>query len=154
MTRPASVRQRATALGALTLILLLTACSSNSSTSPSASPTVDACASLKTLETSVDALLAVQPLQVGAQGVKTAVGEVQKDLDAAASVASTEFAPQIDALKQSVTAVSDTLQNTNGQSIATIAGQLATELPAIKTAWDNLKTAASSLDCGLQSPSM
>ncbi len=154
MTRRVTVRLRAGALGALALALFLSACSSNSSTSPSASPTVDVCASLKTLETSVDALLAVQPLQVGAQGVKAAVTQVQTDLSAAASAASTQFGPQIDALQQSVTAASDTLKNTNGQSIATTATQLATELPAIKATWDDLKTAVSSLDCGLQSPSM
>ncbi len=149
MTHRATVRLRAGALGALTFALLLTACSSNSSTSPSASPTVDVCASLKTLETSVDTLLAVQPLQVGAQGVKAALTQVQTDLDAAAATASTQFGPQVDALKQSVTAVSDTLKNSSGQSIATVASQLATELPAVKTAWDDLKTAVSSLDCGL-----
>ena len=144
------------AFGALAVVLLLTACSSssNSTTSPSASSTVDVCASLQTLDSSVQALLSVKPLQVGTSGVKAAVSQVQTDLDAAAGAASTQFGPQIDALKQSVQAVSDTLTSANGQSIATVATQLATELPAVKTAWDNLQAAVSSLNCGLSTPTM
>lgn len=156
MIRRPRHRLIAGAFGALAIVLLLTACnsSSNPTTSPSASPTVDTCASLQTLDNSVQALLSVKPLQVGTSGVEAAVSQVQTDLDAAAGTASTQFGPQIDALKQSVQAVSDTLTSANGQSIATVATQLATELPAVKTAWDNLQTAVSSLNCGLSTPTM
>ena len=132
--------------------VLLAACTSSSSTTTSpaaASTSGDVCASLTALQSSVDALVHISPLQVGTQGVQDAVAKVQTDLDAVASAAGSDLGPQVDALKQSVSAVATTLSS--GQSLSTMAGQLATQLPAVGTAWTNLTTAASSLNCNLSS---
>ena len=132
--------------------VVLAACSSSSSssTSPAAASTSgDVCASLQALQTSVDALVHISPVQVGVQGIQSAVAKVQTDLDAVASSAGSDLGPQVDALKQSVAAVGTTLSS--GQSISAMAGQLATQLPAVGTAWTNLTTAASSLNCNLSS---
>ena len=131
--------------------VLLAACSSSSSTttSPAASPSADVCASLQALQSSVDALVHISPVQVGVQGIQDAVAKVQTDLDAVASSAGSSLGPQVDALKQSVAAVGTTLSS--GQSLSAMVGQLATQLPAVGTAWTNFTTAASSLNCDLSS---
>lgn len=138
---------------AVALAVLLAACSSSDSSTSASSPTPDPCAALQTLQTSITSLLAVQPVQQGTDAVKTAVDQVVADAETAASEAGTELAPQIDALKTSVTAMSDTIANAGTAGVAATATALAGELPAVGTAWTDLTTAASSLNCGLGSPS-
>jgi capsule polysaccharide export protein KpsE/RkpR len=132
--------------------VVLAACSSSSTTTTSpaaASTSAEVCASLQALQTSVDALVHISPLQVSVQGIQDAVAKVQTDLDAVASSAGSDLGPQVDALKRSIQEVATTLSS--GQSVSAVAGQLATQLPAVGTAWANFTSAASSLNCDLSS---
>ena len=143
------------ALIALAAIVGAAACTSSSSTtsttttSAASSSAADVCGDLTALQTSVNGLLNVNVVQTGTDGVKSALATVQSDLDALAASASAQLGPQVDALKQSLTAVATTLSS--GQSVSAIASQLATQLAAVGTAWTNLQSAASSLNCNLGS---
>ena len=157
MTR-SIVRSRALALtiSVVAVTALLGACSSSSDSSASptpASPTPDPCAALQTLQGSIQSLLSIQPIQQGTDAVKAAVTQVDTDLSAAATAASADIKPEVDALKQSVQAMTDTIANAGTAGALATAGQLATELPAVGTAWSALIAAASDLNCGLATPS-
>ncbi len=167
MTRVLARRATLPALAAAA-VMVLGACSSSSddTSSSAATPTgvvassastsssaADECAALQTLQDSIRSLLAVQPVQEGVQGVQDALTQVGDDIGPAASAASSELAPQIDALKQAVQAMSDTISNAGTAGAATTATQLASELPAVGTAWGGLTSAAADMDCGLASPS-
>ena len=49
--------------------------------------------------------------------------------------------------------MTDTISNAGTAGVAATATQLGTELPAVGTAWSALIAQASSLDCGLSTPS-
>jgi hypothetical protein len=160
------VRPGALSALAVAAVMVLGACSSSSDDNSSATPTgvvasssltsspaADECAALQTLQDSIGSLLAVQPVQQGAQGVQDALTQVGNDIGPAASAASSELAPQIDALKQAVQAMSDTISNAGTAGAATTATQLASELPAVGTAWAGLTSAAADMNCGLATPS-
>ncbi len=165
MTR-ALARHGALPALAVAAVMVLGACSSSSNDNSSATPTgvvasssstsspaADECAALQTLQDSIRSLLAVQPVQQGTQGVQDALTQVGNDIGPAASAASSELAPQIDALKQAVQAMSDTISNAGTAGATATATQLASELPAVGTAWGALTSAAADMDCGLATPS-
>jgi hypothetical protein len=131
----------------------LAACSSSTSTSSPASATATGsaatCASLQALQSSVDALVHINPVEAGTAGIQDALTKVQQSADAVEADASSDLGPQITSLKQSLAAVGTTLSS--GASIATMATQLATQLPAVATAWTQVTSAASSMGCNLSS---
>jgi len=138
------------------VVVALAACSSSSSTTTTTSPVgptatgSDAtCASLQALQSSVDALVHINPVEAGTAGIQDALTKVQQSADAVEADASSDLGPQITSLKQSLAAVGTTLSS--GASIATMATQLATQLPAVATAWTQVTTAAAAMNCNLSS---
>ena len=133
----------------------LAACSSSSSTTTTSSAAVTAtgsaatCASLQALQSSVDALVHINPVEAGTAGIQDALTKVQQSADAVEADASSDLGPQITSLKQSLSAVGTTLAS--GASIATMATQLATQLPAVSSAWTQVTTAATAMNCNLSS---
>ena len=131
----------------------LAACTSSSSTSSPAAPTATGsaatCASLQALQSSVDALVHINPVEAGTAGIQDALTKVQQSADAVEADASSDLGPQITSLKQSLAAVGTTLSS--GASIATMATQLGTQLPAVATAWTQVTSAAAAMNCNLSS---
>jgi len=132
----------------------LAACSSSSSTTstssaPAASGSAATCASLQALQSSVDALIHINPVEAGVQGIQDQLTKVQAAADAVEADASSDLGPQVTTLKDSLATVGTTLSS--GASVSTIASQLATQLPAVATAWDQVTTTAASMNCDLSS---
>jgi ABC-type enterochelin transport system substrate-binding protein len=134
----------------------LAACSSSSSTStttsaatPAASGSAATCASLQALQSSVDALIHINPVDVGVQGIQDQLTKVQASADAVEADASSDLAPQITSLKDALATVGTTLSS--GANVSTIATQLATQLPAVAAAWGQVVTTAQSMNCNLSS---
>ena len=131
----------------------LAACSSSSGTSspvgPTATGSAATCASLQALQSSVNALVHINPVEAGTAGIQDALTKVQQSADAVEADASSDLGPQITSLKQSLAAVGTTLSS--GASIATMATQLATQLPAVSSAWTQVTSAAAAMNCNLSS---
>jgi hypothetical protein len=140
-------------MAAVLVAVALAACTSSSSTSSPAAPTATGsaatCASLQALQSSVDALVHINPVEAGTAGIQDALTKVQQSADAVEADTSSDLGPQITSLKQSLAAVGTTLSS--GASIATMATQLATQLPAVATAWTQVTTAAAAMNCNLSS---
>lgn len=128
----------------------VTACGSTTSHSPGGSTTPQVapspshpdvlCESLRQLGSDVHALLTLDLVAVGANGLDTAVQQVRTQLQVVAHNAGTLFGPQLQALRASLDDLSDTIAGlTDAASIRAALPELRSELTAVGAGWDSLK---------------
>ncbi|MGO9789437.1 MAG: hypothetical protein ACLP8S_07910 [Solirubrobacteraceae bacterium] len=138
-----SRRLRPAVLGLLALLVggaLLAGCGSSSKPAY--------CAPLSKVENAIKSLPSVNEVTKNGVGtLKTAVLQLQQNATAAVNQAQSDFASQTTALKTSVEALTNTLQEIAATPSLQTLAQLPAELSAVGTAAKNLQSAASS-KCG------
>jgi hypothetical protein len=96
------------------------------------------CGKRDDLTKSVDSLINVNPVSDGLSEVQSRLADVQAKTTALAQAAGDQFGPQVKALKASTAKVADDVKALSGSDKAAALGDLANDVPAVKTAYDNL----------------
>ena len=109
----------------------------------------DVCGSLTELQTSVQALVDLEPAQVGLDGVQAALDVVADDLDAVLEAGRAELGDDVEALQSSLQGLRDVVQDAETEGVVA-AADLEVRLQEVATSWDALVAAADSLGCDLQ----
>jgi len=141
-------------LAVVTMLLLAVACSSSDgsgtdSSTPaatSASAAVDGCAELAALETSLEALSNVEPLQDGLNALESALADSKTKLTAAASAASETLRPSVEDVQTAIDQLQSALQGVTSSDLAASATAIGTALAGVGSAATNLKSTLSQ-DC-------
>ena len=115
-----------------------TAQSVTSSTYPAGKEAV--CQARDQLKTSITALTKPALLTGGAAAIKTAVDQVQTDLDALKAAAKTDYQPQVDALQTSVKQLQTDAGNLGNGSIGQNLTTVGTDIAAVGTSSTDLFT--------------
>jgi hypothetical protein len=105
----------------------------------------EVCGKRDALRTSVDNLLKVNPVSDGMSEVRSRLADVQKRTSELASAAGDQFAPQVDAMKQSTAKVADDLKALGGTDKSAAVSALSTDVPAVRTSYDALLKAVGSV---------
>jgi hypothetical protein len=115
-----------------------TAQPATSSTYPAGKEAV--CQARDQLKTSITALTKPALLTGGSAAIKTAVDQVQTDLDGLKSAAKTDYQPQVDALQTSVKQLQTDAGNLGNGSIGQNLTTVGTDIAAVGTASTDLFT--------------
>jgi hypothetical protein len=127
-----------------------TAATPTPSPSPSPSPTpTPVCAALDSLQASIGALEAVDPLKDGIAGYATALVAVRADLTNLRSAAGDQLSSEIDALEMAITDLQGTLDSVGSGSLGGALKEIGDRLSALGTALTDLRTSAAAAfsDC-------
>ena len=140
-------------LAVVTMLLLAVACSSDGSGTDSSTPAatsasaaVDGCAELAALETSLEALSNVEPLQDGLNALESALADSKTKLTAAASAASETLRPSVEDVQTAIDQLQSALQGVTSSDLAASATAIGTALAGVGSAATNLKSTLSQ-DC-------
>jgi len=141
-------------LAVVTMLLLAVACSGSDgsgtdSSTPAATSTsaaVDGCAELAALETSLEALSSIEPLQDGLNALESAVADSKTKLTAAASAVSEALRPAVEDVQTTFDQLQSALQGVTSSSLAASATAIGTALADVGSAATNLKSTLSQ-DC-------
>ncbi len=154
-----------TAVAIATAVLLVAGCSSSSggggspqsssssSTSTSTSTgTATVCSDYQALKDSVSRLLQTNPLSAGIGGLQAAVDDVTSKASALAGASGNHLAPQVDALKNALGQLADTLKTVPSGGLASVLSTVRVRLTAVGEAAQALGRAVTG-DCPTASSS-
>jgi hypothetical protein len=127
------------------VVALILACTAVAAAGCGGSDKPAVCSARDDLSKSVDSLIDVNPVSDGLSEVRTRLADVQTQTTELAKEAGDEFAPQVNAFKQSITKVaSDVTALAGSGDKAAAVGALATDVSAAKASWDALYSAVGS----------
>jgi hypothetical protein len=130
-------------LASVSLMVALTACSSDDDDTSSEAST---CEEMQQLSSAVNGLTSFDLAGEGTNGLEAQLDTVKSDWQDVRDAASDQFGDQLDALEQSVEALGTTLGSLGdgGQSLGSLIDQVRTEITAVSTAWQSLADSAES----------
>lgn len=130
---------RTVAVGLILLCTALAAAGCGGSDKPAV------CSARDDLQKSVDNLINVNPVSDGVTEVQSRLSDVQAQTTEFAKAAGDEFQPQISAFKSASAKVATDVKALGGSGDkASAVGALASDVPALKTTWDDLVSAVGS----------
>ena len=130
---------------AIVAAVVLTASLAVSCSDDGGDDSASTCQSMQNLSTQVDTLLALNPVSVGADGVRTQVDAVKQSWQDARDAAGDQFGDELDAFQSSIDALSESIGSGGGVS------GIQSAVDAVKTSWQSLTTAVDNelSDCTL-----
>ncbi|MFF0341828.1 hypothetical protein [Kribbella sp. NPDC004875] len=155
MQRPGVRRSVARALVTLALLVVLAACSDNSTSgqaSPSATTSAtatgsasEACASARALKSSLDDLSNVKPLQDGLTALNAAIAAVKNNLAAATAAVSAALQPSVESVKTAFTGLESAASGLTTDTLKQKAPQITAALRQVGTATSSFATAVTQI---------
>jgi hypothetical protein len=113
------------------------------SSSPSAAtPESEVCTAIADLQSSVESIKDVRPVQDGVEGYKAAIEVVRTDLKAVREIAGDEIGDQVDALETAIADLESTLDSVGEAGLGEKLVEVGAGVAAVGTAMVDLRTEA------------